>query len=71
MRLLSFKKANDNKEAMEFAYAMGLKDPKKKVNGIRTAKDFAQAMGLKNPFDIIFDLFDDNQDDNMRPRFAV
>ena len=56
---------------MEFAYAMGLKEPEKKQKKMKPAMEFATAMGLKNPLSMILDLFDEDTNDHMRPRFAV
>ena len=40
---------SSTKEAMDFAYAMGLKNSNKETDAIETPMDFAYAMGLKLP----------------------
>ena len=71
MKLVNINK----KDAMEFAYGMGLKAPEKKRSKIGAALEFAYNMGLRNPLNQILDMFDDiidaHEDDNMRPRLAI
>ena len=40
---------SNTKDAMDFAYAMGLKNPNEENDAIETPMDFAYAMGLKIP----------------------